>query len=324
MTRYIVRRLLEFVPLLFLISILLFTLLKIIPGGQLAAYANDPNVTAADLTRLEQQLGTNDPLPVQYIRWLGNVLHGDWGYSLYTRRPALQEISERLPNTIYLMGSAFVVALLLAIPIGLIAALKPYSLFDTITTTIAFAGQSIPIFWFGLILIVVFHSTLTNPLTGEPLLPGAGMSTLGAPFSPGDWLAHLVLPVSMLALYQSAQIVRFMRASALDAIHQDFVRTARAKGLAESAVVLRHTFKNAALPLVTILALDLPSLFNGAVFTETIFSWPGMGRLFITAASQFDYPVLMAVLVINAALILMFNLIADVAYAAIDPRIRYA
>jgi peptide/nickel transport system permease protein len=324
MTRYIVRRLLEFIPLLFFISLLLYTLLQIIPGGQFAAYANDPNITAADLERLEQQLGANDPLPIQYVRWLGNVLHGDWGYSIYTQRPALQEIGERLPNTIYLMGSAFVLALLIAIPIGLIAALRPYSVFDTLTTTIAFAGQSIPIFWFGLILIVVFHSTLTNPLTGEPLLPGAGMSTLGAPFSLSDWLAHLALPVSMLALYQSAQIVRFMRASVLDVIHQDFVRTARAKGLAESTVVLRHAFKNAALPLVTILALDLPSLFNGAVFAETIFSWPGMGRLFITSASQFDYPVLMAVLVINAALILFFNLVADIAYAIVDPRIRFA
>lgn len=324
MTRYIVRRLLQFIPLLFLISVLLFALLQIIPGGSLAGYANNPNVTSADLARLEQQLGVDDPLPVKYVRWLGNVLRGDWGNSIYTQRPALQEIGDRLPNTIYLMGIAFIVALLIAIPIGLIAALRPYSIFDTVTTTIAFAGQSIPIFWFGLLLIIIFHTTLTNPLTGGPLLPGGGMYTLGAPFALSDWLAHLLLPVTMLALYQTAQITRFMRASTLDVIHQDFVRTARAKGLHERAVVLRHAFKNAALPIVTILALDLPSLFNGAVFTETIFSWPGMGRLFITSASQFDYPVLMAILMINASLILFFNLIADVAYAIIDPRIRYA
>jgi peptide/nickel transport system permease protein len=324
MTRYVVRRLLEFIPLLFVISLLLFILLQIIPGGQFAAYANNPDVSAADLARLEQELGLNDPLPVQYVRWLGNVLHGDWGFSIYTQRPALQEVGERLPNTIYLMGSAFVVALLIAIPIGLIAALRPYSIFDALTTTIAFAGQSVPTFWFGLILIVVFHSTLTNPMTGAPLLPGGGMSTLGAPFSLSDWLAHLALPVVMLALFQSAQIVRYMRASMLDVINQDFIRTARAKGLAENAVVLRHAFKNAALPLITILALELPSLFNGAVFAETIFSWPGMGRLFITSASQFDYPVLMAILVINAAWILFFNLLADIAYAIVDPRIRFA
>ena len=324
MTRYIVRRLLQFIPLLFLISLLLFSLLQIIPGGPLAAYENNPNVTSEDMARLEERLGVNDPLPVKYGKWLGNVLRGDWGYSIYTQRPALQEIGDRLPSTLYLMGIALFISLLISIPIGLIAALKPYSLFDVVTTTIAFAGQSVPIFWFGLILIILFHSTLTNPLTGAPLLPGGGMYTLDAPFSIEDWLSHLVLPVAMLALYQTATVTRLTRASMLDVIHQDYIRTARAKGLKERAVVIGHAFKNGALPLVTIIALELPGLFNGAVFTETIFSWPGMGRLFITAASQFDYPVLMAVLMINAALILFFNLVADVVYALVDPRIRYA
>ena len=324
MTRYIVRRLLQFIPLLFLISILLFSLLQILPGGPLAAYENNPNVTAQDIARLEQQLGVNDPLPVKYVKWLGNVLRGDWGYSIYTQRPALQEIADRLPNTIYLMGIAFVVSLLIAIPIGLVSAIKQYSIFDVVATTIAFAGQSIPIFWFGLLLIIIFHSTLTNPLTGAPLLPGGGMSTLGAPFSVVDYIVHLILPVIMLALYQTAYVTRFVRASMLDVIHLDYVRTARAKGLKERAVILGHAFKNSALPLVTILALGLPSLFNGAIFTETIFSWPGMGRLFLTSASQSDYPVLMAILMINAALILFFNLVADIAYTLVDPRIRYS
>lgn len=324
MTRYIFWRLLQFIPLLFLISILLFALLQIIPGGPLAAYENNPDITSEDLARLEEQLGVNDPLPVKYARWLGNVLHGDWGYSIYTHRPALQEIGDRLPSTIYLMGIALILSLLIAIPIGLVSALKQYSFFDVVATTIAFAGQSIPIFWFGLILIIVFHSTLTNPLTGAPLLPGAGMYTLGAPFSIGDYSVHLILPVTMLALYQTAYITRFVRASMLDVIHQDYIRTARAKGMGERAIILGHAFKNAALPLVTIIALELPGLFNGAVFTETIFSWPGMGRLFITSAFLFDYPVLMAILMINAALILLFNLVADVVYAMVDPRIRYA
>ena len=324
MTRYIVRRLLQFIPLLFLISLLFFALLQVLPGGPLAAYENNPNVTSQDLARLEQQLGLNDPLPVKYVKWLGNVLRGDWGHSIYTQRPALQEIADRLPSTIYLMGTAFVVSLLIAIPIGLISALKQYSVFDVVATTIAFAGQSIPIFWFGLLLIILFHSTLTNPLTGAPLLPGGGMSTLSAPFSLGDYAVHLILPVTMLALHQAAYVTRFVRASMLDVIHLDYVRTARAKGLPERAILLGHAFKNAALPLVTILALDLPNLFNGAIFTETIFSWPGMGRLFITSALQSDYPELMAILMINAALILFFNLVADVAYALIDPRIRYS
>jgi peptide/nickel transport system permease protein len=323
-TRYIVRRLLQFIPLLFLISILLFSLLQILPGGPLAAYENNPNVTSQDIARLEQRLGVNDPLPVRYVKWLGNVLHGDWGYSIYTQRPALQEIADRLPNTIYLMGIAFIISLLIAIPIGLVSAVKQYSLFDVVATTVAFAGQSIPIFWFGLLLIIIFHSTLMNPLSGAPLLPGGGMATLDAPFSLGDYVVHLILPVTMLALYQTAYVTRFVRASMLDVIHLDYVRTARSKGLKERAVILGHALKNAALPLVTILALGLPSLFNGAIFTETIFSWPGMGRLFITSAGQSDYPVLMAILMINAALILFFNLVADVAYALVDPRIRYS
>ncbi|MCL4393680.1 MAG: ABC transporter permease [Chloroflexi bacterium] len=324
MTRYVARRLLQFVPLLFFISLVLFLLLQAIPGGALAGYANNPNVSPEELARLEQQLGVDQPLPVQYARWLGNVLHGDWGYSIYTRRPALQEIADRLPNTVYLMGVSFVVALLVGVPIGLIAALRQYSLFDLVTTTIVFAGQSIPVFWFGLILIIVFHTVLKNPLTQGPLLPGVGMYTLGTPFSLVDRLSHLVLPAAMLALYQTAHITRYVRASMLDVVHQDFVRTARAKGLRPRAVVLAHAFRNAALPLVTVVALELPGLFNGAIFAETIFAWPGMGRLFVTSAAQFDYPVLMAVLMINAALILSFNLVADVAYAVIDPRIRYA
>ncbi len=324
MTQYLFRRVLQSIPLLFLISVLLFALLQIIPGGLMAAYANNPDITSEDLARLEEQLGVNDPLPVKYGKWLGNVLHGDLGYSIYTHRPALEEIGDRLPNTLYLMGAAFIVTLLLAIPLGLLAALKPYSIFDFITTTLAFAGQSIPIFWFGLLLIIIFHTTLTNPLTGEPLLPGAGMSTLGAPFSLEDRLSHLILPVAMLALFQAGQYMRFVRASMLDVIHLDYVRTARAKGLPERVIATRHALKNALLPLVTIIALELPTLFGGAVFTETIFSWPGMGRLFITSAALFDYPVLMAILIINAALIILFNLIADVVYAMVDPRIRYA
>ncbi len=324
MTRYIVRRLLQFIPLLFLISLLLFSLLQILPGGPLAAYENNPNVTSQDIARLEQRLGLNDPLPVRYVKWLGSVLRGDWGYSIYTQRPALEEIADRLPSTLYLMSLAFTVSLLIAIPIGWISAIQQYSVFDLVATTIAFAGQSIPIFWFGLLLIILFHSTLTNPLTGAPLLPGGGMSTLGAPFSAGDYIVHLILPVTMLALHQTAYVTRFVRASLLDVIHQDYIRTARAKGMKEHAVILGHAFKNAALPLVTLLALDLPGLFNGAIFTETIFSWPGMGRLFITSAEQSDYPVLMAILMINAALILLCNLLADIAYAWIDPRIRYA
>lgn len=316
MTRYIARRLIQSIPLLILISIVMFAILQVLPGGPLTAYEQNTNISAADYQRLVNQLGINDPLPVKYAKWAWNILQGNWGYSISTQRPALVEIADRFPNTLYLMSVAMLLTLLLAIPIGILSAIKQYSWFDHLATTIAFAGQSIPIFWFGLILIIVFDVTLR-------WFPGGGMRTLGQPFSMTDYLWHLVLPVTMLALHSAATYTRYLRASMLDVIHQDYIRTARAKGLAERMVTYRHAFRNAALSLVTVVALDLPVLFVGAIFTETIFGWPGMGRLFIDSAQQSDYPVLMAFTMIAAGLIVFFNLAADVTYAFLDPRIRY-
>lgn len=276
-----------------------------------------------DLERARKQLGLDDPVYVQYVKWLRRVIRGDLGESLMTRRPVTTEILERLPRTFYLMGTAFLVTLVLAIPIGIIAAVKQYSLFDHTVTTIAFMGQSIPIYWLGLILILIFYSTLTNPFTGQPLFPPGGMSTLGAEFSILDRLWHLVLPVTMLSFSWVAWYSRYLRASMLEVIHQDYVRTARAKGLREQAVIVRHAFPNAAIPLVTLMALDLPLLFSGALFTEVIFSWPGMGRLFYDAAERRDYPLLMSIIMITSVLIVLSNLLADVLYALLDPRIRY-
>ncbi len=324
MAAYTTRRLLQAIPLLLLISLVVFTLLHIIPGGPMAAYENNPNITAEDLARLEHDLGLDAPLYVQYLNWLKAILQGDWGYSLASKRPVLVEIGDRLPNTVYLMGIATLVTLLIAIPIGILSALRQYSVLDHVATTIAFMGQSIPIFWFGLILIILFHVLLRNPLTGLPLFPGGGMYTLGQPFSVLDRIWHLILPVSMLAVATAATYTRYMRASMLEVIGQDYVRTAHAKGAAAGRVIFRHALKNAAIPVVTILALDLPVLFNGAVFTETIFSWPGMGRLFIESAFRVDYALLMAIILISAALTVFFNLLADLAYAYLDPRIRYA
>lgn len=334
MTRYIIRRLLQAIPLLFVISVLVFALIQIMPNNPLAAMQNNPNLSPEDLLRLEQEYGLRDPLPVKYWKWLSHTIRGDWGESMITHRPVLTEIAERLPNTLLLSGIAFILALLISIPIGMISAVRQYSLFDHIVTTIAFMGQSIPIFWFGLILIIVFSVNLQNPWAGSawfphppplPLFPGGGMVTLGeyAPPPLVDRIWHLVLPVTMLAVFQLAQHVRYMRAGMLDVLRQDYIRTARAKGLKERAVILRHAFKNAAIPVVTIIALEMPSLFNGALFTETIFSWPGMGRLFFLHAERGDYPVLMGILMFSAMLIIFFNLVADVAYAFLDPRIRF-
>ncbi len=275
-----------------------------------------------DLARLEEELGLNDPVYLQYGKWLGRVLQGDFGMAVTSRRPVGDEIMDRLPNTLYLMGTAWLVTLLLAIPIGVYSALRQYSKFDHAVTAFTFVGQSVPIFWLGLILILIFYLTLDNPVTGGPLLPSGGVKTLGADFSIRDRLVHLILPVTMLAAGWIAWYSRFLRASMLEVIHLDYVRTARAKGLRERAVVLRHAFRNAAIPLVTLMALDLPYLFSGALFAEVIFSWPGMGRLFFDAAGRRDYGILMAVTMITSALIILSNLLADMVYALLDPRIR--
>jgi peptide/nickel transport system permease protein len=323
MTQYLIRRLIQSVLTLFVISIILFGLISSVPGGIMSAYEENPDFSAEDIARIEAKYGLNDPAPVRYAKWMGNILKGDWGNSFVSKRPAIQEVKDRLPNTLILMGSMLVVTLLIAIPLGIISAIKQYSLFDHIATTVAFAGQSLPVFWFGLMLIIIFHVTLRRP-DGRPLLPGSGMVTLGVPTSLGDRIEHLILPVSMLALVSAAGYMRYLRSSMLDVIHEDYVRTARAKGLRERMVLYRHALRNALIPLVTLIGLDLPSLFGGALFTETIFAWPGIGRLYFNAALKTDYPVVMAVLIIYSALILASNLLVDIFYAVLDPRIRYS
>jgi peptide/nickel transport system permease protein len=315
--RYVLRRLLQALPLLFAISVASFAILKATPGGPLAAYEGNPEFTEADRVRLEQAFGLDRPLPIQYLSWLGSFLTGDWGYSFAHHLPVLTLIGERLPNTIQLMGTVFLVVLLLAIPIGVTTALKQYSLFDHVVTGSTFAFLSTPTFWLGLLLIILFGQQLR-------WLPLGGMQTPGTEGDVIDRVRHLILPVATLSLVQVGSHVRFLRASMLETIAQDYMRTARAKGLAERIVVMRHALKNAAIPLVTVIALDLPELFVGALVTEQIFGWPGMGRLFLDAALRSDYPVLQGILAVSSALIVLSNLIADVAYGYLDPRIRYS
>ncbi|HET8568445.1 MAG TPA: ABC transporter permease [Candidatus Limnocylindria bacterium] len=312
-----VRRLIQALPLLFAISVVSFAILKFTPGGPLAAYEGNPDFTEADRLRLEKAFGLDQPLPVQYLAWIGNFLRLDWGYSFASHQPVLQLIGERLPNTIYLMGTVFVVVLLLAIPIGVMTAVKQYSVFDHAVTGATFAFLSTPTFWLGLLLIIVFGLQLR-------WLPLGGMSTPGLEQDIGDRVRHLILPVMTLSLVQVGGHVRYLRASMLETIGQDFMRTARAKGLSERVLVLRHALKNAAIPLVTIVALDLPELFVGALVTEQIFGWPGMGRLFWDAATRSDYPVLQGILAVSSTLIVLSNLVADVLYGYLDPRIRFS
>jgi peptide/nickel transport system permease protein len=343
--RYVLRRLLQAIPILFLMSIVLFALVNLAPGGPLAGHSRTRHVNPERAEMLKRQLGLDKPLVVQYVIWLvGNdwmkvdadgdgildsqgerrgILRGDFGFSFQTRKPVLEEIADRLPNTVYLMSVTLIIVALIAIPIGIISAVKQYSFFDILATTLAFMGQAVPEFWLGLILILIFYGWLKSPATGEPLLPPGGMQTLGAGFSLGDRVKHLILPVTMGMVGWVAWYSRFLRSSMLDVIHQDFIRTARAKGLRERVVMLRHALKNAAIPLVTIFALDLPYIFAGSLYVEYIFAWPGMGRLFYQSALKRDYPILLAVLIIATAITLLCNLLADVAYAYLDPRVRF-
>lgn len=325
--------------MLLLISIIVFAMISAAPGGPMAAFEENPSLTAEDIARLEQLMGLDQPWYVRYWNWLTQMVQGDWGVSNVTKRPVLQMILERMPATLLLMAVSFVVTLLIAIPIGILSALRQYSLFDHAATFGAFVGQAIPVFWFGLILIIIFNMVLHYPVSAssgfawshftdcadcKPLLPGGGMSPYDTQ-SPtfGDRIKHMILPVMTLALFGAGTYTRYMRGQMLEVIHLDYIRTARAKGLAEGRVINRHAIKNAITPVITIIALQLPILFGGALFTETIFSWPGMGRLFYYHAQRVDYPVLMGIVMINSVLIIAFNLMADVAYAFLDPRVRY-
>lgn len=346
MTAYVARRLLQTIALLFLLSIVLFALVNLAPGGPLAGQGQSRHINPEKVELLKRQFGLDKPLPTQYIIWLvGNdwmkvdvngdgiaesygtrkgVLRGDFGFSFRTRNPVLEEIGQRLPNTIYLMSITMLLAVLIAIPIGIISAIRQYSSFDIAVTTFSFGGQAVPEFWLGLLLILIFYAWLKNPFTGDPLFPSGGMTSIGIEgFNLGDRIYHLVLPVMTGGLGWIAWYSRFLRSSMLDVIHQDYLRTARAKGLPNRMVVYKHALRNALIPLVTLLALDLPYIFSGAIFVEILFSWPGMGRLYYQAALQRDYPVLLAVLIIGAAFIIFSNLIADLLYAYLDPRVRY-
>ncbi|MBP6178436.1 MAG: ABC transporter permease [Anaerolineales bacterium] len=321
MYTYFIRRLFQSIFTLLAISMILFGLISSVPGGFMSVYTERSDYSPEDLARIRAKLGLDDPVPVRYLKWLGNMLKGDWGNSISTKRPALEEIADRLPNTMLLMSIMLVTTLLVAIPLGILSAVKQYTWLDHISTTLAFAGQSLPVFWFGLLLIIIFAVTLKGA-DGKPLLPGSGMYTLGEEFSLTDRIKHLILPVTMLTFVSAAGYMRYLRSSMLDVINEDYIRTARAKGAKERIVIYKHALRNAIIPLVTLVALDLPSLFGGALFTETIFAWPGVGRLYFNAALKTDYPLVMAVLMIESALIIGSNLLVDFVYAALDPRIR--
>lgn len=343
MTRYIIRRLLQAIPLLLILSAMLFFLANEM-GDPLASFGGRRRIKSADRERLTRQLGLDKPIAVQYIIWLvGNdwmkididgdgtpdeygtrkgIIRGDFGSSFMEKRPVLEIISERFTNTMILMLTAEVVIITLSLVIGIYSALRQYSVIDNVVTTISFIGYSMPVFWLALILMYLFAVNFKK--WGLPYLPTIGMYDLavGPTFSQIAW--HLVLPVTTISVISIAGYSRYVRSQMLEVISQDYIRTAYAKGLPERMVLLGHALKNASLPLVTIVGLDLPFLISGAVVTESIFAWPGMGRLFWDAVQDTDIPVLMGVLVIVAFLVVVFQIITDVAYTFLDPRIRYS
>jgi len=275
-------------------------------------------LTAEDIARIKHNLGLDRPLPIQYLYWLWGVLKGDWGVSYRTTQPVLEMIMERLPATMELMSAALFMCLAISIPLGVTSAIKRYSLFDYFVTTFSFVGYSIPVFWFGLMLIIIFAVKLGWLPAGSRSTPG-----LVTGFFSADHVKHLLLPSSMLALAFTASWSRYMRSSTLEQIRQDYVRTARAKGLAERIVIMGHIMRNAMIPVVTIITVQLPILFSGTILTEYVFAWPGMGSLLLRALWNRDYAVVQGVLIITAFLVVLFNLIADICYGFLDPRISY-
>ena len=315
---YLLRRLMVILPSLLGISVVLFTVLALAPGDPFEELANNPNVPAEVRANLRAQFGLDDPVWQRYFRWLFAMLHGDWGFSFISRVDVDTLILQRVPVTLAVIGASQVLALLVALPVGIYSATKPYSWFDRIASTLAFVGFSLPTFFTGLLLILLF----SIKLDWLPFVYRADISATGWQW----WWEHLrqsIMPVTVLGLFQGASWTRYVRSAMLDVIRLDYVTTARSKGLKERAVVMKHVVRNALIPVVTLVALQMPAVFGGAIITEQIFRIPGIGSLLIDAILRNDTPVVMAVTFVFACLVIFFNLIADLLYGWLDPRISY-
>ncbi len=317
MASFILNRLWQSVILVLGVSIIGFALMQLAPGGPLAVYTLNPTVTAQDIERIKVIFGLDQPAYVQYLKWAGGFLQGNWGFSFFGGRPVLGLVLERIPATLLLMGTSLSLAMVVGVAVGILGAVRRYSVFDYFATTGAMVALSLPTFWFGLVAIYVFAVELG-------WFPAGGIGSLGSETGLVDVLDHLVLPAGVLALVLVAQWSRYARSAMLEVLNQDFMRTARAKGLSASRILFGHGLRAALVPLVTLLGLQLPLLLGGALVTETVFSWPGMGLLFVNSLSVRDYPVLMAILMVSAVAVVLGNLMADVANALIDPRIKVA
>ncbi len=314
MISFALRRIGQSLLLLLLVSMIGFALLHLAPGGPLAQFALTPGMSQEALQRIAHQMGLDQPLPLQYLQWLRRLLAGDWGRSYRDSQPVLWVISTHLGATLELMASSTLLAVILGTWVGVLGATRRYSLADYAATIGAMIALSIPTFWFGLVMIYLFSVRLD-------WLPAGNIATVGDG-SLLDYARHLIEPCVVLALVTVATWSRYMRASMLEVINQDYIRTARAKGLRRFRVLVHHAMRNALLPMITVAGLQLPTLLSGALVTETVFTWPGMGRLFLDSLGYRDYPMVMGLLMFSAALVLIGNLLADMLYVVADPRVR--
>jgi peptide/nickel transport system permease protein len=313
---YLIRRLMMAIPSLLGISIIIFTILALAPGDPFGELVTNPNVPPAVIAQLRASLGLNDPVWLRYIHWLVAMLHGQWGFSFASRIDVATLIMQRLPVTLAVLGSAQLLAILVALPVGVLAAAKPYSIFDQVANTLAYIAFSLPTFFTGLLLILLFSVQLNwLPFVFQTHVSATGWAWL--------WIQikQSIMPITVLGLFQGAVLVRYVRSSMLDVIRLDYVTTARAKGIGRRRVLMRHVVRNGLIPVVTLIALQMPGIFTGAVVTEQIFRVPGMGSLLISAILANDTPVIMAVTFVYAVLVIIFNLIADLLYGWLDPRI---
>jgi peptide/nickel transport system permease protein len=318
MGTYLLRRVLTVIPVLLGISLVLFTILALAPGDPFGELATNPNVPPEVRMNLRKQFGLDDPIAIRYGRWFSSMVRGNWGFSFVSRVDVDVLIRQRLPTTIFVLGSAQVLALLIALPVGILSARRPYSIFDQVATTLAFIGFSLPTFFTGLLFILLFSLYLDwLPFIYRADIQATGLHWLWENLKQG------VMPITVLGLFQGAQLTRFVRAAVLDVVQLDYIRTARSKGLAERITLMKHGVRNALIPVVTLLAIQVPQIFTGAVVTEQIFRVPGIGSLLISSILSNDTPVIMGVTFIFAALVLIFGLIADIVYGWLDPRISF-
>jgi peptide/nickel transport system permease protein len=318
MSQYVLRRLMIAIPSLLGISLVLFVVLALAPGDPFSELATNPNVPPEVQAALRARFGLDDPIYLRYLHWLNAMLHGDWGFSFVSRMDVDALILQRLPATLYVIGSAQILALLIAIPVGVYAATKPYSLFDQVANTLAFVGFSLPTFFTGILFILIFSVTLDwLPFVYTTDIKGTGIRWVL------EMIRQAIMPVAVLGLFQAASMTRFVRSAMLDVIRLDYVTTARAKGLGQTKVIIKHVMRNAMIPVVTLIALQMPAVFGGAIVTEQIFRIPGIGSLLISSILSNDTPVVMAVTFVFACLVVLFNLIADVLYGWLDPRISF-